>query len=320
MDQKRLKILFLSEFVGEVDRGVESHVLELSKKLKDFAEIDILSGKEAYSLKKVLTKKYDLVIPTNGRMQSLMASFGRILGGYKTLIAGHSGIGRDELWNIFITAPDVFVPLTDYELNWAKKWAWKSRLVKIPNGVDLNKFSPKGEKIKFPLEGKLILSVGALEWYKYHQRTVEAVGELEDCSLLIIGDGPQKDELHKLGNKLLGPKRFQITKIDYSDIAKYYRSAELFVLPSWDREAFGIVYLEAMASGLPIVAPDDPPRREIIGQAGIFVDVSEKIKYASAIKKALEKNWHHIPREQAKKFSWEKIADSYIKLIKEIIK
>lgn len=320
MDQKRLKILFLSEFVGEVDRGVESHVLELSKRLKDFADIDILSGKEAYSLKKVLAKKYDLVIPTNGRMQSLMASFGRILGGYKTLIAGHSGIGRDELWNIFVTTPDVFVALTDYELNWVKKWAWKSRLVKIPNGVDLKKFSPKGEKIKFPLEGKVILSVGALEWYKYHQRSVEAVGELEDCSLLIIGDGPQRGELHKLGDKLLGPKRFQITKIDYSDIAKYYRSAKLFVLPSWDREAFGIVYLEAMASGLSVVAPDDPPRREIIGQAGIFVDVSDKIKYASAIKKALEKNWHNIPREQAEKFSWEKIADSYIKLIKEIIK
>ena len=98
------------------------------------------------------------------------------------------------------------------------------------------------------------------------------------------------------------------------------KSKELFTLPSWGREAFGIVYVEAMASGLPVVAPNDPPRREIIGDAGIFVnDVNDQQNYGDAIQKALSKKWGDIPRKQAEKFSWDKIAAQYEKLFKQLL-
>lgn len=313
------KIVFLCEFYGSVHRGVETYVSELSKRLSKNYHVEIISGKPSNSFKKIINGNFDIVIPTNGRLQALFASLGRFKRGYKTIISGQSGIGRDDVWNIFFTFPDIYVALTDYELNWAKKWAWKTRLVKIPNGVDLKKFSQKGKKIKFDVLRPVILSVGALTWYKHHELAIKAVAKLKSGSLIIVGKGAREDELDKLGNSLLGNGRFKIIKSTYADIPKIYRSADVFTLPSWNREAFGIVYLEAMASGLPVVAPDDPPRKEIIGDGGILVDVTDESRYANALFDAINKKWENLPRKQSEKFSWDNIADQYNKLIKSLI-
>ena len=90
-------------------------------------------------------------------------------------------------------------------------------------------------------------------------------------------------------------------------------------MPSLE-EPFGIVYLEAMASNLPIVAPDDSQRREIIGDAGLFCNVENTEDYASAITKAIEIDWGKKPLERAKKFDWNNIGKQYIELIYEVIK
>ena len=319
MDQKKLKIVFLSEFIGKVDRGAETYVLELSKRLAQKFQVDILAGKDSGSLKKIVSGGYDWVIPTNGRTQALMASLGRVPGKYKTLISGQSGVGRDDIWNIAITVPNIYVALTDYEMRWARKWAWKTKIVKIPNGVNLEKFNPKGGRVNFNLPGPIILSVGALDWYKHHERTIKAMAKIKTGSLVIIGAGPKKKELEEMGNSLLGKDRFKILSITFEKIPKYYRSADLFVLPSWDREAFGIVYLEAMASNLPVVAPDDLARREIVGDGRILVDTPDAEKYAAAIGEVLSKKWGDTPRKQAENFSWDNAAVLYEKLFKELV-
>lgn len=318
MEKKPLKIVFLSRFSGQVERGVETYVQELAKRLARNYQVDIFFGKDADNLSKVINGHYDLVVATNGRFQALKFSLGRILGKYKLIIPGQAGIGRDDLWNIAVACPDVYAALTDFEKDWAKKWAWRTKVVKIPNGVDLNNFSPHGEKIYFDLPKPVILSVGALEWYKYHERTIKAVSVLGKGSLLIIGKGKEEEKLKDLGRRCLGEERFLITKTSFAEIAKYYRSADLFTLPSWIRESFGIVYVEAMASGLAVVAPDDPPRREIVGMGGVFTDVSNPQKYAQAINQALNISWKDLPRKQAEKYSWDLVADQYQRLIKEM--
>lgn len=317
MEEKKLKIVFLCRDYGVVNRGVESHVEELSKRLKQKFDVSIFSGKDSDNLKKINNGKFDLVIPTNGRSQSLKVSLGRLTEKYKVLIAAHAGIGRDEIWNL-LTFPNVYVALTDHELQWAKKYAFGIQLEKIPNGIDLEKFKPNGTKRKIDLEGPVILSVGALDWYKYHDLAIKAVAKLQKSSLLIVGDGPEKNNLENLGNQLLGEKRFKIIKADYHHMPEIYRSADLFTLPSWNREAFGIVYLEAMASGLAVVAPNDLSRHEIIGDAGILVNVFNSEEYAKSLNDALNKKWGNAPRSQAEKFSWDKIAAEYEKLILKI--
>jgi len=314
-----VKIAFLSRYQNRFERGAEGFVKELSNQLSKKHEVNVLIGEEADSLTKVLKGDYDIVIPINGRIQSVKFSLGRILGKYKLLISGHSGKGWDDILNIALAKPDVFVALTDSMLQWARRWALGSKVVKISNGVDTDKFTPFGEKLNFDLPRPIILSVGALVWYKYHELVIKAVSQLSFGSVLVVGEGSEQQKLTELGKKLLG-ERFQIKNFPYEQMTKVYRSVELFTLPSWDREAFGIVYLEALASGLGVVAPDDPQRHEIIGKAGVFVDVFDSSKYAEAIRWCLETDWKKKAREQALKFSWEKQAKQYETVMSDMIK
>lgn len=314
--RQNMRIAFLSRYQSKLNRGAENFVAELSQRLSRQFNVDVFTNREADNLSKVIKGKYQVVIPINGRSQSLKASLGRFWGGYKLLITGHSGMGWDDIWNILVK-PDVFVTLTDYQKDWAKKWAWGSRVVKIPNGIDLDKFTPTGPTIKIDLPRPIILSVGALVWYKSHERVIRVIREIGEGSVLIVGEGSQKDKLERLGQELLG-ERFKIASFDYEDMPKVYRSCDLFTLPSWGREAFGIVYLEAMASGLGVVAPDDPSRREIIDEAGLLVYVSDPQKYAEAIEQALKIDWSKKARKQAEKFSWEKVVDQYEETLKVI--
>jgi glycosyltransferase involved in cell wall biosynthesis len=70
-----------------------------------------------------------------------------------------------------------------------------------------------------------------------------------------------------------------------------------------------------MASNLPVVAPDDLSRKEIIGEAGILTDVFDIQKYSQSLNQALSFDWKEKPRVQAGKFSWERIAREYEELI-----
>lgn len=314
-----MKIAFLNRYQNSVSRGAETFVKELALRLGRSHQIDILTGKDADSLKKILAGKYDAVIPINGGMQSLKASIGRIFGKYKLIITGQAGIGRGEIFNIAVVKPDAYVALTDHMAKWAKNFVWGTKVVIIPNGVDINKFSLDGNKINIDLPRPVILSAGALVWYKHHEKAIKAVGKLGYGSVLIVGDGEEKENLEKLGKGVLG-SRFKIENFKHEDMPKVYRSADLFTLPSWSREAFGIVYLEALASGLGVVAPDDQSRREIIGDAGILTDVDSIEKYADALNKALNIDWSKKALKQAQKFSWEKTAEKYNQLLQSLNK
>ncbi len=313
-----MKIAFLSRYQNRFKRGAESFVKELSARLSQKHEVDVLTGKDADSLSKVLKGNYDIVVPINGRIQSIKFSLARILGKHKLLISGHSGKGWDDILNIALAKPDVFVALTDSMAQWARGWAWGSKIVKIQNGVDIDKFTPVGEKLNLDLPKPIILCVGALVWYKYHEKVIIAVSRLGNASVLIVGEGEEKDKIEKLGRELLG-NRFKVASFKYNDMPTVYRSCDLFTLPSWEREAFGMVYLEALASGLGVIAPDDLSRREIIGDAGIFVDTEDLDEYSEAIEQGLKIDWQDKAYQQAKKFSWDKISQQYEALMLDMV-
>lgn len=313
-----MRIAFLSKYQHISNRGVEVFVSELASRLAHTHQVDVITDGDLPAFQKVISGKYDVVIPLNGRLQSLLVFLGKYFLGYKVLISGHSGIGKDDIWNIVVARPDVFVALTEKAKKWAKKFALGVKVNKIHNGIDLQKFQPNGTEMDLHLPKPIILSVGALTWYKHHERVIKAVVKLGRGSLLIVGVGDQKESLQKMGSDLL-KDRFAISNFSYDQMPQVYRSVDLFTLPSWDREAFGIVYLEAMASNLPVVATDDENRREIIGEAGLFVrDTTNEVEYADKIEKALEKKWDNIPRKQAENFSWDKVANEYELLLKRL--
>ncbi|MEK7536194.1 MAG: glycosyltransferase family 4 protein [Patescibacteria group bacterium] len=304
-----MKTAIINRYQFKVNRGAETFVTELAKRFSENHQVDILT-------KINFTKKYDLIIPTNGRFQVFTARILTWLTGAKMIVSGQSGIGLDDRLNLY-AFPDYFIGLSNYAVNWARKINPFVRVVKIPNGVSLKDFKQQGDTLLFDLPEPIVLCVSALVNWKRLDLVIKAVSKLKKGSLLLVGKGDQVKNLQKLGDKLLA-HRFKIMNFAHRDMPKVYRSADLFVFPTVPWESFGIAMVEAMASGLPVVATDDPIRREIVGDAGLFVDPTDTNKFANTIEKALNTNWGEKPRKQAEKFSWDKIALEYEELFKNI--
>lgn len=266
----------------------------------------------------LLKEHFDIIIPTNGGWQVAFLRLLTWLRGGKIVVVGHSGLGWDDRNNLW-SFPDVFVALSSRAEKWARRVNPLVRIAVIPNGVDLSLFTPKGKRVKIPLQRPVILMVGALEPGKRMDLAIEAVSRLKRGSLLILGRGLEEKRIKKLGKEKLGD-RFLLRSVSFKEIPMYYRSADLFTLPSWENEAFGMVYLEAMASNLPVVATNDELRHEIVGDAGILVDPTDIDAYAQALQLALKTNWGDKPRAQAQKFSWEKVIKEYEKLFADLVR
>ncbi len=306
-----MRVAFLNKYQNKVFRGAETFVYELSKRLSKNHEVDVISNVNYFDL---LKKKYDVIIPTNGRLQVVIIRIVASLTGAKVVVSGQSGKGWDDRINLYVF-PNVFVALSSKALNWAKKVNPFVKTVYIPNGVDLKKFNMQGLSLHIGLKKPIVLAVGAFTEQKRMDLVIRAVAKLDGVSLLVVGGGGDlKNELQALGTRLLG-NRFEIKSVSFNEMPGVYRSANVFTLPSASSEAFGNVLIEAMASGIPVVATDDPIRKEIIGDAGILVDPTDADAYAEAIKKALEDKWSEKAIKQAKKFDWDIIANQYEKLL-----
>lgn len=213
----------------------------------------------------------------------------------------------------------MYIAISSKQEQWARQYT--SNVCMIPNGITLTRFrmEQKDNVLTVNPGHKLVISAGHLDTdFKRHQLAIEAVARLPHVDLLILGNGESKDYFQKLGTEKM-PGRIQIKSVHYTEMPAYYKSADLFTLPSLG-EPFGIVYIEAMACGLPVVAPDDEVRREIIKDAGILCNVENPEEYASAIKKALEISWGDIPRKRAEKYDYNVIGEQYHQLIENLIR
>lgn len=323
-----MKIAFLSYYSGNVNRGVETFVHELGNNLVKLGHQVVVyqSGprlpaatygvNKLVSLYKLPKLDADVVIPTNGRFQSLLCRFWCLIHNKKMIISGQSGLGIDDRFNLWLF-PNVFVALTQHQARWVKSLNPFVKLATIPNGVDLEKFSSEIKPLKLNLPGPIILSASALIEAKRPELIIKAVAKLKSGSLLLVGSGERQKELEDLGKELL-PGRFKIISIPHDQMPAVYASADLFTFATVPWESFGIVLLEAMATNLPVVVSDDPIRREIVGKAGIFVDPENTDKYAKALEVALKKDWADLSRQQAEKFSWAKIAKQYDQVFRNL--
>ena len=125
----------------------------------------------------------------------------------------------------------------------------------IPNGVNIILNQNKPLLIK---QQTYILSVGNLYQSKGTEINLLAFKEITrdfpECSYLIIGEGPEKDHLKRLAKELnIEDKVIFLGKVPHNEVLAYMKSCTIFSLPSW-MEAFGIVYIEAMSLGKPVIA------------------------------------------------------------------
>ena len=222
--------------------------------------------------------------------------------------------------------------------NWEKKEISKfgtspSKIDVIPNGIHLPKYKKKTNKKhvrqKFGLDGKILLFVGQptrRKGWEYFVRAMPYIlKEIPDAKAVFIGyrsDGTIENLIHELGledkTKFLGFQKEE-DKIDV------YKSADVFVFPTL-YEGFGIIFLEAMAAGIPVVTTDVAGNKEIIenGKNGLLVRPRNEKEVARATIKLLGSSSlrRKIMKNNLKKvvgFDWPRVANIYLKTYEDVL-
>lgn len=210
----------------------------------------------------------------------------------------------------------------------------KRKIDIIPFGVDVNFYRPleanKNENIF------QVLSVGYLIERKGFEYLIKAIQEVlkkhVNVRLTIVGSGPLEKMLKYLIKKLELKDNVKIMKnISDEELLHLYNFSDLFVLPSivdsqGNTEGLGVVLLEAMACGLPVIGSDVGGIPDIIqdNETGLLVTQKESLELSGAIlnlienenlRKKLAINGYNRVRW---KFSWEKIAEKYLKVYNSI--
>lgn len=201
----------------------------------------------------------------------------------------------------------------------------------IPNGIDITKFKC-ALKIK---KKKNILFVGRLVEKKGITYLIEALARLDDKlyhQLLIVGDGPLRNYLGKEVKKLhLENKVFFLGSLPYNQLLKLYQENMFIVVPSittkgGDMEGFPTVYLDAMASGCPIIASRIEGIKTMIkdNENGIVVEQKNPNALAKAMYLLISNDRlrNSITRKALKevkeKYSLDIVSEQYFKLIKKL--
>ena len=192
----------------------------------------------------------------------------------------------------------------------------------IPNGVDANRFhpgAPERREFGLPADRLIVLMVSALISSKRVDAGIEAASRIPDAHLVVAGDGPLRQVLDAKAARLL-PGRFTRLSVAPERMPQLYRSADIF-LHLCKEEAFGNVFVEAMACGLPVVGHESPRLRWILGDDEYLLDteniaaVARQIELARA--GALGKHAKRIARAAA--FSWKRISEMYRTFLQEVV-
>jgi phosphatidylinositol alpha-1,6-mannosyltransferase len=172
-------------------------------------------------------------------------------------------------------------------------------MVKIAPGIDVDHFIPTDASALRESLGiknkKVIVSVGRLVHRKGQDQLIEAMPEIlktvTDAHLLLIGEGPYREYLEKLVQKYnLEESVTFIGRIQYKDLPMYLCAGNIFAMPSRSRlmglevEGLGIVYLEASACGLPVLAGNSggAPDAVVQNETGLVVDGTNHKQIAQA--------------------------------------
>jgi glycosyltransferase involved in cell wall biosynthesis len=172
----------------------------------------------------------------------------------------------------------------------------------IPNVVDTDVFFPSG-KVE-PHDKTRILFVGILNSKKNVPSLLRALGKIRerrsDFHLDIVGDGPSRKECENLVEemKLVGMVTFHGRK-DKMGVATIMRNCDFFTMPSY-YEGFGVVYIEAMACGKPVIASNSRGPDEIVNRdVGLLVDPNS----LEDIEKSIEHLLNHYQEYDPQKIS-----------------
>ncbi|MGV1088382.1 MAG: glycosyltransferase family 4 protein [Mycobacterium sp.] len=213
----------------------------------------------------------------------------------------------------------------------ARRWqieALGSDAVQIPNGVDVASFESAAPLPGYPRPGRTVLFLGRFdEPRKGMAVLLEALPALvtrfPDIEILIVGRGDE-DELRDDAPAHAGHLRF-LGQVDDAEKASALRSADVYCAPNTGGESFGIVLVEALAAGVPVVASDlDAFRRVLIdGEAGRLVPVEDPAALAEALiavlgDATLRAGYIQAGTEAVQRYDWSVVADEIMRVYETV--
>ncbi len=186
----------------------------------------------------------------------------------------------------------------------------------VPNGADVELFA-SAQPAQLP-EGRRILFVNRLDPRKGFRVMVEAFRELaserSDAILVVAGDGAERTALRELPIETRS-RVVMLGNVPHEELPQYHAAAEVFCAPATGRESFGIVLVEAMAAGLPVIATDIPGYREVVRSdiEGILVPPRDAGALAASLARLLDdadlaKRLGEAGRQRAQRYSWDRVA------------
>lgn len=186
----------------------------------------------------------------------------------------------------------------------------------VPNGVDVPRFA-KAEPLPELMdpERPLVLFVGRLEPRKGLDVLIRGFLRLRAtvrrARLCVVGDGPERQRCQEMVPASIRPDVLFVGRVPHEELPRYHASADVFAAPATGGESFGIVLLEAMAAGLPVVASDIPGYRSVVqdGRQGRMVRPGDGIALAETLQALLANERLRIAmaaegRETAERYDW----------------
>ena len=150
---------------------------------------------------------------------------------------------------------------------------------------------------------------------------IQCAARVPDLHLLVAGDGELRDQVDACGRELMG-SRFQRLAVPHEAMPDLYRAADLFLHMS-QNDPSPLAYVEALATGLPVVAHDSIVTRWTFEDQGTLVDTSDGAAVTRAIQRALRlRTPDHVAARRdlvARRFTWRRIARAYADFFEELL-
>jgi glycosyltransferase involved in cell wall biosynthesis len=238
--------------------------------------------------------------PPGELAQLLMGRSRRVVATYHSDIVRQRVLGalyRPFLWQVLRRAHLIAVsnPVYIQDSPFLRRYAEKCRVIHF--GVDLTRFAPTPAVAQQTAAWRaryagqpLLLFVGRLRHYKGVDVLIEAMRQVEHVHALIVGVGPMAQAWHTQAQAMGVTDRLTfLGELNDADVLALYHAASLFVLPSTNRaETLGIVQLEAMACGLPLLCTELGTGTSYVNQhgvTGLVVPPNDPAALAAAIRR-----------------------------------
>ena len=364
---QRPRVLHVGKYYPPHRGGIETHMHLLCTELRPHADVEVIVASSDRAgavevidgvdvvrvgtpfnlagapvcpgmVKLIRESRADIVhvhLPNPAAVMAYLASGNR----GKLVVSYHSDVVRQRvldaafrpILNRFLGRADAIISATPNYIDSSPVLSrYRDRCTVIPYGIQVDAYSAGGggsDEIRARYGDRLIVSVGRLVYYKGFAALIDAMRGV-DGKLLIIGDGPLRSELEARVREHGLTGRVSILG-GIADVAPYYQAADLFVLASVARsEAFGIVQIEAMACGTPVVntaLDSGVPYVSRDGESGLTVPPQEPAALAAAINRllddrALRERFGRAARQRVEQdFSTQAMVERMLRVYREVL-